>query len=131
MNRAGIKKTTIILAHAFVGWALCGVSIAIGKAITSMDNTLIIHAVAVPVIFTAVSLVYFRKFNFTTPLQTAVIFVGFVILMDLLVVCLLIEHNFDLFKSILGSWIPDRNTAVECSRLQNQRRRIRNLIYIG
>jgi hypothetical protein len=92
--------------HAFVGWALCGASIAIGKAITSMDNTLIIHAIAVPFIFTAISQVYFRKFNFTAPLQTAMIFIGFVILMDLLVVSLLIQRNFDMFKSILGTWIP-------------------------
>jgi len=106
MSSNAVSKTIIILAHAFVGWALCGATVAIGNALTSMESTLIIHAIAVPFIFTAISLVYFRKFNFTTPLQTAAIIVGIVILMDLLVVSLLIEKNFDMFKSILGSWTP-------------------------
>jgi hypothetical protein len=106
MRGSSIKKTTILLAHVFVGWALCGATVAIGSAVTSMDNTMIIHALAVPFIFTAISLVYFKKFNFTTPLQTAMIFIGFAILMDILVVSLLIQRNFDMFKSILGTWIP-------------------------
>ena len=69
-----IKKTLIILAHAFSGWVLCAATIGIGMAATSLNTALIIHAVAAPVFFAGVSLVYFRKFNYTTPLQTAVIF---------------------------------------------------------
>jgi hypothetical protein len=53
-----------------------------------------------------VSLVYFKKFNFTTPLHTGLIFVAFVILMDFFVVAMLINRSFDMFASWLGTWVP-------------------------
>ncbi len=58
-------KSIVILAHAFAGWALCGAIIGIGRGITSLENTLIIHAIGAPIIFAAISLNYFEKFNFT------------------------------------------------------------------
>jgi len=100
------KKTTIVLAHAFVGWMLCAATMGIGMAVTTLDNTLVIHAIGAPIFFAIVSLVYFRKFNFTTPLQTAVIFIAFVIAMDFFVVALLINRSFEMFTSLLGTWIP-------------------------
>jgi len=96
----------IILIFAFVGWALCAAVMGIGMKTTSMDRTLIIHAIAAPIIFIALSLIYFNFFNFTTPLETAIIFVSIVILMDIFVVALLINKSFEMFKSIIGTWIP-------------------------
>jgi hypothetical protein len=75
-------------------------------AVTSVNNALIIHAIAAPIFFAIVSLVYFRKFNFTTPLQTAAIFIAFVIAMDFFVVAMLINRSFEMFASLLGTWIP-------------------------
>ena len=72
----------------------------------SIDNALIVHAIGAPLFFAGVSLIYFSKFNYTTPLQTATIFVSFVILMDFFVVSLLVRRNFDMFASLLGTWIP-------------------------
>lgn len=99
-------KSIIILAHAFVGWALCGGIIGIGRGITSLENTFIIHAIGVPIVFAAISFNYFKKFNYTNPLQTAIIFVSFVIFMDIFVISLMIEKSFEMFKNILGTWIP-------------------------
>lgn len=99
-------RILIVLSHALVGWALCGASMGIGMATMSLESALIIHAVAAPIVFTIVSLVYFNYFNYTTPLQTALIFVGFVIAMDLFVVALLINKSLDMFTSLLGTWIP-------------------------
>lgn len=101
-----VKKTAIVLAHAFAGWLLCAATMGIGMAITSMENTLIIHAIGAPIYFFLVSLVYFRKFNFTSPLQTAAIFIAFVIGMDFFVVAMLILRSFEMFTSLLGTWIP-------------------------
>jgi hypothetical protein len=101
-----IQKTVTILVHAFVGWALCAATMGIGMAVTSLDNTLIAHAIGAPIFFAAVSLVYFKKFNYTTPLQTATIFVTFVIAMDVFVVAMLINKSFEMFTSLLGTWIP-------------------------
>jgi hypothetical protein len=95
-----------ILAHAFIGWALCAATMGIGMATTSLQNALIIHAIGAPIFFAIVSLVYFKRFNYTTPLQTALIFVAFVITVDFLVVALLINRSLDMFASLLGTWIP-------------------------
>ncbi|MCK5551900.1 MAG: hypothetical protein KAJ09_02060 [Deltaproteobacteria bacterium] len=101
-----LKKSLVLLAHAFVGWSLCGLTMGIGMAATSVNTTLIIHAIAAPIIFSLVSSVYFRKFHYTSPIQTAIIFVSCVVLLDILIVALLIEKSFEMFASILGTWIP-------------------------
>ena len=100
------KKLITVLAHAFVGWALCAATINIGMATTTLENALIIHAIGAPIFFTVLSLLYFKKFNYTTPLQTALIFVGFVIAVDFFIVALLINRNLDMFAGLLGTWIP-------------------------
>ncbi len=100
------RKVGIILAHAVVGWALCAATMGIGMATTTINDALIIHAIGAPIFFVIVSMIYFEKFNYTTPLQTALIFVGFVMVVDFLVVALLINRSLDMFASLLGTWIP-------------------------
>jgi len=75
-------------------------------AFTSEGNALIIHAIGAPIIFAVLSFIYFTKFNYTTPLQTAAIFVAFVIAVDFFVVALLMLNSFEMFASPLGTWIP-------------------------
>lgn len=100
------KKIIIILAHAFVGWALCTAAMVIPMVLISVESALIIHAIGAPIIYTTISLVYFNKFNYTRPLQTALIFVSFVIIVDFFVVALLINRSLEMFASPLGTWIP-------------------------
>lgn len=100
------RKIAIILVHAFLGWLLCFATIGIGMAVTTLSNALVIHAILAPLFFATISYFYFRRFNFTTPLQTAVIFIGFVMLMDFFVVALLINRSLEMFASLLGTWIP-------------------------
>jgi len=100
------QKIAVILIHALVGWMLCAATMGIGMAVTSLETTLILHAIGAPIFFFLVSLVYFRKFNYTTPLQTALIFIACVIGMDIFVVAMLINHSFEMFTSLLGTWIP-------------------------
>ena len=100
------KRIVIILIHAFVLWALCAATMGIGMAVTTMEITLVIHAVGAPIFAAIVSLVYFTRFNYTTPLQTALFFIGFVVLVDFFVVALLINRSLDMFTSLLGTWIP-------------------------
>jgi len=101
-----IKKTAILLAHAFIGWVLCGATMGIGMATMSIDTALMVHAIGAPLFFAGVSLVYFYKFNYTSPLQTATIFVSFVIAVDFFLVALLINGSLEMFTSLLGTWIP-------------------------
>ncbi|MBI5603925.1 MAG: hypothetical protein HY879_11275 [Deltaproteobacteria bacterium] len=100
------KKILIILSHAFIGWVLCAATMGFGLALTSLENTLIIHAIGAPIFFSLVSLNYFFKFSYTTPLPTALIFVGFVITVDFFVVALMINGSLDMFASLMGTWIP-------------------------
>lgn len=101
-----IAKVATILVHALIGWALCFATIGIGRAITTMETTLIVHAILAPIFFAGVSLVYFRRFNYTPPLQTAIIFTAFIIGMDFFVVAILINRSLEMFTSLLGTWIP-------------------------
>ena len=101
-----IQKTIVILVHAILGWGLCGALIGIGFKVTSIENTLILHAIGVPIIFGIISLIYFNRFNYTTPLQTAIIFVSFAILMDFFFVAMAVQKSLEMFASILGTWIP-------------------------
>ena len=100
------RKISVLLAHAFVGWAFCTATMLIGMATMSIDNALIVHAAAAPVIFTLVSLVYFKRFNYTSPLSTALVFVSFVIVVDFFLIALVVNRSLEMFASPLGTWIP-------------------------
>jgi hypothetical protein len=101
-----MRKTIIILAHAFAGWLLCAATMAIGMAVTTQQTALIIHAIGAPIFFAAVSSIYFSRFHYTSPVATAAIFVSFVIVVDFFVVALLIIKSLAMFESALGTWIP-------------------------
>ncbi len=100
------KNILILLAHAMVGWMLCAATMGIGMAATSLDNALLIHAIAAPCFFAGVSMAYFSCFQFLSPLKTALVFLGFVVGMDFFVVALIINRSLDMFTSLLGTWVP-------------------------
>lgn len=104
MNTAA--KGGIILLHALVGWMYCGALIGIGRQFMSLRATLVMHAIGAPLGFALLALLYFKKFAFTSPLQTACLFLVIVIGMDFFVVALLIEKSFAMFTSPLGTWLP-------------------------
>lgn len=106
MERISVAQIGVLLAHAFVGWALCAAIMGIGMQVTSLETTLIAHAIGAPIIFTAVSMLYFTRFNYTTPLQTAIAFISFVVFMDFFLVALLINRSLEMFTSVLGTWLP-------------------------
>jgi len=106
MAKLSLRKILILLIHAFIVWALCGMTIGIGRSLISMELTLIVHLIAAPVYACIVSFVYYRKFNFTSPIQTAFIFLLFVIVMDAGLVAPVFEKSYGMFKSMIGTWIP-------------------------
>ncbi len=74
----------------------------IGMAVTSVGTTLIVHAIGSPLIFALVSWSYFSRFGYTAPLQTAIIFLSVVLVMDIFVAGLLIQGNLDMFMKCAG-----------------------------
>ena len=78
----------------------------VGMSLMPMRTTLIVHAIGAPVIFTLISLLYFKRFGFTTPLQTGIIFLLIVVFVDFFLVALVINKSLEMFQSPLGTWIP-------------------------
>ena len=106
MKNLNFRRILIIIALGLLGWAICGAIMFVGMSMMSMESTLIVHAIGAPIIFSLLSLLYFRRFHFTSPLQTAIAFLLIVILMDFFVVALIINKSFEMFQSSLGTWIP-------------------------
>ena len=101
-----VLELICVLFFGFVGQMGCWGLMIGGQAVTTLDNALIIHAIGAPIVFAIVSFVYFKTLNYTSPLVTAFTFVAVVVLMDFFIVSLLINQNFDMFLSPIGTWIP-------------------------
>ena len=101
-----IIEIIAVLFFGFLGQMGCWGLMIGGQSITTLDNTLIIHAIGAPIVFALVSFVYFKKLNYTTPSITGITFLAVVVLMDFFIVSLLINKNFDMFLSPIGTWIP-------------------------
>jgi hypothetical protein len=100
------RKMFTIFSFAFVGWILCFATIGIGMATLPVNSALIVHAITAPIYFIVISSVYFKKFNYTSPLLTALIFTLFIISLDFFLVALVIIKSLAMFESLLGTWIP-------------------------
>jgi hypothetical protein len=103
---SNLTKAIIIFIHAFIGWIFCGLTIAIGRGLFSIQTTLIIHAFAAPLFFILISAVYFNKFKFTSPFQTAAWFLAIVLGLDFFLVAPVFEESYAMFASFLGTWLP-------------------------
>jgi len=104
--RSTTGRVAVLGGHALLGWALCGVTIAVGRAVTTLPRALAYHALAAPFLFAAVAFSYGFWFGFIRALPTAAFFAGFVLAMDLLFVAPFIEHSFAMAQSAVGFWIP-------------------------
>jgi len=91
------RNLIIIFLHALVGWAFY-----IATMVISVPP--IVRTILAAIIFGIASLIYFMKFNYTSPLITAVIFVGFVMAADFFVVALLNIKNLGIYYSLPRTW---------------------------
>jgi hypothetical protein len=105
-NPGKLLMAVVILAHAVVGWAYCGAIIGVGRQFVSIQTTLVLHAIGAPIGFALISLFYYRRYAFTSPLQTAAAFLGVVVFLDLFFVAPVFEKSYAMFSSLLGTWIP-------------------------
>jgi hypothetical protein len=106
MKKMKIVTLISVIVFGFIGQMGCWGLMIGGQAVTTLENALIIHAIGAPIVFALVSFIYFKKLNYTKPSITAVAFVAVVVLMDFFIVSLLINQNFDMFLSPIGTWIP-------------------------
>jgi hypothetical protein len=101
-----IRVDRPMLAAAFAIWAGCGAVMGIGQSATTVDNAMIIHAVAAPLIAFAVSGIYFTRSGSSRVAFTACFFTGFAMAVDVVLVALLLMRSLEMFSSPLGTWIP-------------------------
>ena len=106
MKQLNFGQTIVLAALGLLGWGLCGAIMFIGMSVTSIETTLVVHAIGAPVIFSTISWFYFKKLRYTSPLQTSVAFVLIVMFMDFFFVALVINRSLEMFQSLLGTWIP-------------------------
>jgi menaquinone-dependent protoporphyrinogen oxidase len=95
-----------LLGYALTGWALCAVSMAALLHLVSLGLALALHAIAAPLVFTAIARRYFRARGARDPLPTAVTWAASVALLDLVVVAGIVQGSLEMFKSIVGTWLP-------------------------
>jgi hypothetical protein len=99
-------RTIALIIFGVIGWAACGAVFYVGEMIFKTYLAVLIHFILSPIIFIGLSYLYFKYFNLTSPLKTAVVVTGIVIILDFFVVALLIEKNFQMFTSVMGTWLP-------------------------
>lgn len=101
-----LRAHLVLGAHALALWVLCGATMGLGLRVASLDTALAVHAVAAPVFATLVSWLYFARFGAARPLVVASWFLAFIVAVDFLVVALLVNRSLDMFRSLIGTWIP-------------------------
>ena len=92
--------------HAFIIWAVCGLTVALGREFLGLETALKVHAIAAPLSAVLVSLAYFNRLHAASPLRTAAFFLAFVIILDATVVAPVFEKSYAMFSSLLGTWLP-------------------------
>jgi hypothetical protein len=106
MKNSNLKNIGIIILHAFILWILCAATIGIGRSFFNMNLVLMIHAIMAPVYAILISGSYYKRFSYTTPLVTAIIFLLFVVILDAGLVAPVFEKSYDMFRSVSGTWLP-------------------------
>ena len=96
----------IVGAFALAGWAFCAAIMGVLPPWVGMDAALTIHLMAGPIGFAALAFAYHRRFGDYSPLQVAAVFVAVAIAIDVLLVAFVILGSFDMFRSVIGTWLP-------------------------
>jgi len=95
-----------LVLHGLAGWAACALTMSALLATGHRGLAVFLHALAVPLIFAAVSRHYFRQPGARDPLPTAFTMVAIVALLDLVVVAGWILRSLAMFGSVAGTWLP-------------------------
>jgi hypothetical protein len=100
------KESLILLVHAIVIYFVCFAVMGVSMATLTIDMALIAHAAAAPFVSALFSYIYYRKFNYSSPIITAVVIVATVILLDFFLTAMIILQDYAMFYSPIGTWIP-------------------------
>ncbi|HVP20241.1 MAG TPA: hypothetical protein VMS73_00110 [Anaerolineaceae bacterium] len=100
-----IKKAAVVLLHAFVGWGILAAILAFGRKDLAVSSVLIIQLIAAPILFAGIAWIYYSYFGVTTPLQTALFFMGVVMFMHVSVLVFFARNGVNLYLKPVTIWI--------------------------
>ncbi|MFW9909806.1 MAG: hypothetical protein ACFFEF_14650 [Candidatus Thorarchaeota archaeon] len=101
-----IKEALILLVNAIIIYFVCFAVMGLSMATLPIDTALVAHAVAAPFVSAIFSYIYYKKFNYSSPLITAIVIVATVILLDFFLTATIILQDYAMFYSLIGTWIP-------------------------
>jgi len=101
-----IKEALILLVNAIIIYFVCFAVMGLSMATLPIDTALVAHAIAAPFVSAIFSYIYYKKFNYTSPLITAIVIVATVILLDFFLTATIILQDYAMFYSLIGTWIP-------------------------
>jgi len=99
-------RTIVLLLFGVIGWAACGAVFYAGEIIFKTYLAILIHFILAPAIFAILSYLYFKFFNLTSPLRTALVVTFIVIGLDFFIIALVIKNNFQMFTNVMETWLP-------------------------
>ncbi len=101
-----MRNLALLIAFAVAVWAFCGAIMGIGRAVTSLEVTLVLHLIGAPIAGAVAAWVFQRFVGGYAPLTVAAAFVGTALLLDLGLVAPVFERSFAMFSSVIGVWAP-------------------------
>ncbi len=100
------RSITRLVTHGVVGWLLCAAIMILTAALSTGTAALIVHAIAVPLVFAALAANYFRARGARDPLPTAVTWMVVFAALDLVLMAGVVQRSMEMFTSIAGTWLP-------------------------
>jgi hypothetical protein len=95
-----------LIGLALLIWGTCGAVMAVGRHLWGLQTALRVHLAAAPAIAFLLSIVHARIDPACGSLLRATVVTGLVVALDALVVAPLFERSYDMFRSLIGTWVP-------------------------
>ncbi|MFX0055281.1 MAG: hypothetical protein ACFFAD_10165 [Candidatus Hermodarchaeota archaeon] len=105
-KKMDLRESLILVAHSVAIYFVCFAVMGISMSTLDLYSALIVHAAAAPFVSAAFSYIYYKKFNYTSPLVTATVIVATVILLDFFLTATIILNDYSMFYDPIGTWIP-------------------------
>jgi hypothetical protein len=101
-----MRKWAVLLGLAVAVWAFCGAIMFVGRAVTTLDTTLLVHLVGAPLGAAVAAFAFQRLSGGLSPVLVAASFVAVAVALDLVLVAPVFEKSFAMFGSVIGLWLP-------------------------
>jgi hypothetical protein len=95
-----------LLGYGVVGWALSAAIMGALYFAAGLTASLIVHAIAAPLLFIALARRYFGARGARDALPTAIVWTCVMMLLDLIVIAGVVQRSLAMFGSVAATWLP-------------------------